>query len=920
MRMLLNHLGGRGQTWARVAAAVLALTVATACGDEETTTTGGTGSTTDTGADVGQVEQDTTEEDTAGTDGTDATVLDIGSDSGSTDSDADASTPDTADVGSDVSNPCPGGAGCACNDKNDCTESGVCILTQKGKVCAALCKTTKCGAEEVCTPYGSPDVVDVCIPKWGSLCNPCNANQDCLSLDPGAKCIDGGDNGAFCGSGCVDDASCPGGYECKDSKDVTGATSKQCVVKGAAACTCNKYAVDNKLSTTCFKVAGGGGSKCKGARTCTAEGLSGCVAADPAPEECNGKDDDCNGQIDEGSCDDKNACTENICKGAGGCENPAKNGTCDADGSVCTKNDTCVAGKCVAGPVEVCDDKNDCTKDACDLAVGCTYTNDDGKFCDADNNPCTENDLCKTGKCEPGAIKACSASDQCTTGKCSTLDGKCKYSFQDGFACNDGSACTEKDKCVEAKGDCFGSSIVCNDDNECTADSCDPKVGCIHEKNLTTPCNDGDACTLKDTCDKGVCNGTPLDVTKPKSLQGCNDDNPCTTDSCNPAIGCKNTPDSVAACDDGNPCTKNDACNLGVCKPGTNTCACTNDSDCAKSEDGNLCNGTLYCDKAVAGAFECKVNPLTVVTCQPPIDGQCATVQCVPSTGKCQTELAAEGQGCDADKNKCTENDSCKSGLCTKGTALKCDDKNPCTDDSCDPTQGCVFNYNTNPCDADGNACTVGDTCKGGTCVAGDKKVCKDDEFCTTDSCESASGKCVYTPTTGQCDDGNSCTVGDTCGGGKCIPGKGPNCDDTNPCTNDTCDMLKGCQNVPDATIKVTCYSGDPATKGKGVCTAGYNKCGSDGKLDTSSCIGEKLPSTKEACDGVDDTCNGVVDEGCKPTSFAARMGSASLSGTGKTYGAKAFVGGSQVIGNAVGSKNTVQYGFYAWLKSLLGQ
>lgn len=70
----------------------------------------------------------------------------------------------------------------------------------------------------------------------------------------------------------------------------------------------------------------------------------------------------------------------------------------------------------------------------------------------------------------------------------------------------------------------------------------------------------------------------------------------------------------------------------------------------------------------------------------------------------------------------------------------------------------------------------------------------------------------------------------------------------------------------------------------------------------------------------MDDTCNGVVDEGCKPTSFAARMGSASLSGTGKTYGAKAFVGGSQVIGSAVGSKNTVQYGFYAWLKSLLGQ
>ena len=915
MRMLLNHFGGHSQTWARVAAVVLALAVATACGDEETTTSGSTADTSvDTGGGIDSIDPYTiTDQDVEGTDAVEP--LDTGADTAGT----DVSTPDTEVTGSDTAtNPCPGGAGCACNDKNDCTESGVCLQTQKGKVCAALCKTAKCADSEVCTPMGSPDTVDVCVPKWGSLCNPCNANQDCLGLDSGSKCIDGGDNGSFCGSGCSEDANCPGGYECKDAKDMSGATSKQCVVKGGAACSCNAYAVDNKLATTCYKVAGGG--KCKGARTCTKEGLSGCVATDPAPEECNGKDDDCNGQTDEGTCDDKNTCTDNICKAAAGCENPAKNGACDADGTVCTESDTCVAGKCVAGQVKICDDKNDCTKDACDMAAGCTYTNDDGKFCDADSNACTVNDACKSGKCAPGDPKACAAADQCTTGKCNTISGTCKYTFQDGFACNDGSACTEKDKCVEAKGDCAGSSIICNDDNECTSDSCDPKVGCVHEKNLTTPCNDGDACTLKDTCGNGDCAGTALDVTKPKVLQGCNDDNPCTTDSCNPAVGCVNKPDSTASCDDGNPCTKSDTCSQGVCKAGNNTCTCTNDSDCAKSEDGNLCNGTLYCDKSVAGAFECKVNKITEVTCPPPVDAQCASVQCIPNTGKCETTLSAEGQGCDADKNKCTENDSCKTGLCTKGGPLKCDDKNPCTDDSCDADKGCVFNYNTNPCDADGNACTVGDTCKGGTCIAGDKKTCKDDEFCTADSCDNANGNCVYAPTSGQCDDGNSCTVGDTCGGGKCIPGKGPDCNDANPCTNDSCDMLKGCTNTPDATVKVACYSGDPATKGKGVCVAGYNKCDAAGKLDTTSCIGEKLPSTKEACDGVDDTCNGVVDEGCKPTAFAARMGSASINGTGKTYGAKAFVGGSQVVGSAVGSKNTVQFGFYAWLKALLGQ
>jgi hypothetical protein len=30
---------------------------------------------------------------------------------------------------------------------------------------------------------------------------------------------------------------------------------------------------------------------------------------------------------------------------------------------------------------------------------------------------------------------------------------------------------------------------------------------------------------------------------------------------------------------------------------GTNICSCAVDLDCAGQEDGNLCNGTLFCDK-----------------------------------------------------------------------------------------------------------------------------------------------------------------------------------------------------------------------------------------------------------------------------------------------------------------------------------
>ncbi len=69
---------------------------------------------------------------------------------------------------------------------------------------------------------------------------------------------------------------------------------------------------------------------------------------------------------------------------------------------------------------------------------------------------------------------------------------------------------------------------------------------------------------------------------------------------------------------------------------------------------------------------------------------------------------------CD-DDDACTENDTCSNGVCN-GTRVECNDDNPCTDDSCDPSQGCVYTANNEPCD-DGNACTTGDTCVNGGCV-----------------------------------------------------------------------------------------------------------------------------------------------------------------------------------------------------------
>ena len=65
------------------------------------------------------------------------------------------------------------------------------------------------------------------------------------------------------------------------------------------------------------------------------------------------------------------------------------------------------------------------------------------------------------------------------------------------------------------------------------------------------------------------------------------------------------------------------------------------------------------------------------------------------------------------DNNSCTIGERCASGIC--GTARTCDDGNVCTDDSCNPSSGCVFANNTAPCN-DNDMCTTNDHCSAGVC------------------------------------------------------------------------------------------------------------------------------------------------------------------------------------------------------------
>ena len=54
-----------------------------------------------------------------------------------------------------------------------------------------------------------------------------------------------------------------------------------------------------------------------------------------------------------------------------------------------------------------------------------------------------------------------------------------------------------------------GAPVVCDDNNACTDDSCNPGTGCVFTANANA-CDDGNACTTGDTCSAGSCTGTPV--------------------------------------------------------------------------------------------------------------------------------------------------------------------------------------------------------------------------------------------------------------------------------------------------------------------------------------------------------------------------------------------------------------------------
>ncbi len=143
-----------------------------------------------------------------------------------------------------------------------------------------------------------------------------------------------------------------------------------------------------------------------------------------------------------------------------------------------------------------------------------------------------------------------------------------------------------------------------------------------------------------------------------------------------------------------------------------------------------------------------------------------------------------------------------------------CVDGQPCTANVCDPGKGCKASPTLSLCD-DGDACSVGDSCGGtATCNKGKEALECTGGPCELSSCDKVLGCKVTTLADGMaCDDGEVCTVSDACKAGQCL-GTQKTCDDQDVCTHDECDPSSGCKYSPGNNGKACGGSGTCAESG----------------------------------------------------------------------------------------------------------
>jgi len=355
-------------------------------------------------------------------------------------------------------------------------------------------------------------VADVPLPTLPyPLCQPCRTDLECETADVKAPCLEEGPDARTCGFPCAADTDCPDGFHCIRD-DVHG---RQCRPLDDAACPCLPQFVAAGFKTVCWRENALG--RCEGERTCDQE----CPARMPASETCNGLDDDCNGQVDEGlgttTCG-KGACEVTVQACVNGVPKecvprPSVPETCDGVDNDCDGETdeglgvlTCGLGIC-ATQVEACIGGR--PQPCWPLPAGVESCNGLDDDCDGSTDEGFGETTCGVGgcartvpNCDAGGAVTCVPGDPVHE-ICNTIDDDCDGQTDEGLAtvtCGLGACQRTVPGCVDG----IDSAIACVAGTP-TAETCngidDNCDGTIDEGFATgVPCDGPDA----DKCATGV--------------------------------------------------------------------------------------------------------------------------------------------------------------------------------------------------------------------------------------------------------------------------------------------------------------------------------------------------------------------------------------------------------------------------------
>ena len=488
-------------------------------------------------------------------------------------------------------------------------------------------------------------------------------------------------------------------------------------------------------------------------------------------------------------------------------------------------------------------------------------------------------------KCELVPNNACAPGDGCCPKACnSTLDSDCSDSCGNGVI--------DKSETCEPMNPAMPCPASCDDSDPCTKDvqtgspeQCN--VVCTHQA-IKQPAP-GDKCCPpgadgnNDTDCAVMCGNQvkePGETCDGDCPETCDDKDPCTTDksegsAADCTIECTNTPITQPEPGDGCCPMSADAtsdadcsamCGNGV-KEGSEKC---DGPDCPTScDDDDPCTMDIPVGSAAKCTAECTHKPITSPApgdgCCPPRANANNDSDCKPV---CGNDVKEQGETCDG-------------ATCT----MNCNDNNKCTNDhtvgsaaSCDVE---CANDPIVPCCGNGKR-ESGETCDGADC----KKSCTTTRQCMRSvpvgSAANCDADCREEAQVPCCGNGDT-EFGETCDGDADCKQR-VNCDDGNPCTQDTyavgtsaaaCNLRCG-EHKPIGGSGVMNECGGCSTlpsnfKNKGICTPATSSRPECAIAGVWECVGENNVNCKnqvvnvvDGCEPIpmgDDDCDGRVDE-----------------------------------------------------------